>query len=219
MVTLAVLWLLAGAVDGGAIAQTPAPALQTLRVASGLKHPVYATAPVDDPRLFIVEQDGLIRILADGNLLLTPFLNVSGLTNDSGERGLLGLVFAPDYAASGLFYINYTNLSGDTVIARYRVSGNPDVANAGSAETLLTIAQWETNHNGGHLAFGPDGYLYIGMGDGGGSGDPPNNGQRDDTLLGKMLRIDVSGGLGSGYSIPPSNPHIGPGDPQLPHRA
>ena len=190
-----------------------APALTTRRVASGLAHPVFVTAPIGDPRLFVVEQDGLIRILSAGALLPSPFLDASGLTDDSGEQGLLGLAFPPDYATSGLFYVNYTDLSGDTVIARYRVSGNPNVADAGSAEVLLTIPQTDVNHNGGHLAFGPDGYLYIGMGDGGGAGDPFNAAQSDDTLLGKMLRIDVSGGWGSGYSIPPTNPHVGPGDP------
>ncbi len=182
-------------------------------MASGLAHPVYVTAPANDPRLFIVEQDGLVRILAGGALLPTPFLDATTLTNDAGEQGLLGLVFAPDYASSGVFYVNYTNLSGDTVIARYQVSADPNIADAGSAEPILTINQTDTNHNGGHLAFGPDGYLYIGMGDGGGVGDPFDAGQRDNTLLGKMLRIDVSGGPGSGYSIPPTNPHVGPGDP------
>jgi glucose/arabinose dehydrogenase len=127
----------------------------------------------------------------------------------TGERGLLGLAFAQDYETSGLFYVNYTNLDGDTVIARYSVSSDPNAADEDSAEILLTIDQPRANHNGGTVAFGADGYLYIGMGDGGGGGDPDNLAQNDATLLGKMLRIDVSGGLGSGYSIPPSNPYAG----------
>jgi glucose/arabinose dehydrogenase len=210
---LIVSWALPAASAGGS-AQSALPPLDTIRVAAGLSQPIYVTAPANDGRLFIVEQGGLIRVVSGGVLLPTPFLDVTSLVISTGERGLLGLTFPANYASSGLFYVNYTRTGdGATVIARYRVSANPNVANAASAEILLTIEQPAANHNGGHLAFGPDGYLYIGMGDGGGGGDPNNHAQRDDSLLGKMLRIDVSGGLGSGYSIPPTNPHVGPGDP------
>jgi len=178
-------------------------------VATGLARPLFVTAPVGDARLFIVEQGGTIRILANGALRPTPFLNIRGQVLAGGERGLLGLAFAPDYAASGLFYVNYTDTDGDTVIARFRVSADPDVADAASEEVLLQIGQPFGNHNGGMLAFGFDGYLYIGMGDGGSADDPGNRAQSDATLLGKMLRIDVSGGAGSGYAIPPSNPFAG----------
>ncbi|MGD8817492.1 MAG: PQQ-dependent sugar dehydrogenase [Acidobacteriota bacterium] len=178
-------------------------------VATGLAQPLFVTAPVGDARLFIVEQVGDIRILADGVLRSSPFLNLRGQVRAGGEQGLLGLAFAPDYAASGLFYVNYTDVDGDTVIARYSVSADPNVADAGSREILLKIEQPFANHNGGMLAFGFDGYLYIGMGDGGSADDPGNRAQNDATLLGKMLRIDVSGGPGSGYAIPPTNPYAG----------
>jgi glucose/arabinose dehydrogenase len=191
-------------------------ALTTERVASGLNRPVVCTAPPGDlDRLFIVEQRGVIRILTGGQVLATPFLDIDALVaNISGndERGLLGLAFHPDYATNGTFYLNYVNNLNDTVIARYTVSSDPDIADPASAQIILTIDQPYTNHNGGHLAFGPqDGYLYIGMGDGGSAGDPGNRAQNPGVLLGKMLRIDVDGG--SPYAIPPDNPFVGPGDP------
>lgn len=170
-------------------------------------------SPVDiencgDSRLFVVEQDGLIRILnSNGTINPTPFLNITSLTNQSGEQGLLGLTFHPNYSTNGLFYINYTNTSGNTVIARYSVdSGNPNLANA-TGTILLTITQPFSNHNGGTLKFGPDGYLYIGMGDGGSGGDPGNRAQNINELLGKMLRIDINSG--TPYGIPPTNPYVG----------
>ncbi|SHI36646.1 PQQ-dependent sugar dehydrogenase [Flavobacterium terrae] len=170
-------------------------------------------SPVDiencgDSRLFVVEQDGLIRILnSNGTINPTPFLNITSLTNQSGEQGLLGLAFHPNYSTNGLFYINYTNTSGNTVIARYSVnSGNPNIANT-TGTILLTVNQPFTNHNGGTLKFGSDGYLYIGMGDGGSGGDPGNRAQNINELLGKMLRIDVNSG--SPYGIPPTNPYVG----------
>ena len=171
-------------------------------------------APVDiahcgDSRLFVVEQDGLIKILnANGTTNATPFLNLTALTNQSGEQGLLGLAFHPNYAANGYFYVNYTRSSdGATVIARYAVdAGNPNIANP-TGTILLTIAQPFSNHNGGTLKFGPDGYLYIGMGDGGNGGDPGNRAQNINELLGKMLRIDVNSG--TPYGIPATNPYVG----------
>ncbi len=189
-------------------------ALTTERVASGLRWPIYATAPVGDNRLFIIDQRGVIRILENGSVLATPFLDIDALVPDFDgydERGLLGLAFPSNYALTGYFFINYINLSSDTVIARYRVSSDPDVANPETAEIVLTIDQPDVNHNGGTLLFGPDGYLYIGMGDGGGAGDPGDRAQSDGSLLGKMLRIDVNHGLP--YTIPPDNPFAGPGLP------
>ena len=179
-------------------------------VASGLILPVQATHAGDGSgRLFIVEQTGKIRILKNGVLLGTPFLDLTSLVSCCGERGLLGLAFHPSYESNGFFYVNYTRAGdGATVIARYSVSANPDVANAASASQLLLIAQPFSNHNGGQLAFSPlDGYLYIGMGDGGSGGDPQNNAQNVNSLLGKMLRIDVD--HGTPYSNPADNPYVG----------
>lgn len=181
-------------------------ALQTFAV--GFTSPVEITH-AGDTRLFVVQQGGIIQILnSNGTINATPFLNISGIISTGGERGLLGLAFHPNYAVNGYFYVNYTNPAGNTVIARYSVnSGNPDIANPASATVLLTIAQPFSNHNGGSIKFGPDGYLYIGMGDGGSSGDPGNRAQNINELLGKMLRIDVNSG--SPYGIPTGNPYAG----------
>jgi uncharacterized repeat protein (TIGR01451 family) len=179
-------------------------------VATGLSMPVQVNHAGDGSgRLFIVEQTGKIRIVKNGVVLSTPFLDLSGLISCCGERGLLGLAFHPNYESNGYFYVDYTRGSdGATVIARYKVStANPDVANSSSAMQILTIAQPYSNHNGGQLLFGPDGYLYIGMGDGGSGGDPLNNAQNINTLLGAMLRLNVDGG--SPYAIPSSNPYVG----------
>lgn len=181
--------------------------LQTF--ASGFSSPV-AIVNAGDERLFVVQRGGLIRIVnPNGTINSTPFLTLTSSIVSGGERGLLGLAFHPDYATNGRFYVNYTR-SGDgaTVIAKYTVSdSDPNVANPASAEVLLTIAQPFSNHNGGSINFGPDGYLYIGMGDGGSGGDPSNYGQNLNSLLGKMLRIDVNGE--SGYAIPADNPYVG----------
>jgi hypothetical protein len=189
----------------------PGTGLDAVRVAGGLTRPLHVTAPPLDPnRLFIVEQNGRILVRKNNAVLPTPFLDIGGLVSCCGERGLLSLAFHPDYEANGRFFVNYTNGAGDTVVARYQVSGDPDVAAAGSGVVILTVAQDFLNHNGGQLAFGPDGYLYIGMGDGG-SGDDPNERAEDDgQLLGKMLRIDVNAAT---YVVPPSNPFAGPGNP------
>lgn len=161
-----------------------------------------------DHRLFILEKDqGDIEIVDTSGVYIGKFLDVTGLITSGGERGLLGLAFHPDYATNGYFYINYTNLSGNTVIARYTVSANPNVADANSAAIIMTVVQDFSNHNGGHLAFGPDGYLYIGMGDGGSGGDPNNRAQNPVHRLGKMLRIDVDGAFP--YAIPSTNPYFG----------
>jgi glucose/arabinose dehydrogenase len=175
--------------------------------ASGFTRPLEITNAGDN-RLFVVEQGGIIKILnSDGTINPNPFLNISSLISNSGEKGLLGLAFHPNYATNGFFYINYINLAGNTIIAKYTVdSGNPNLANASSGSILLTITQPYANHKGGTLKFGPDGYLYIGMGDGGSGGDPENRAQNINELLGKMLRIDVSG---APYSIPSTNPYVG----------
>jgi cysteine-rich repeat protein len=171
---------------------TPGTSIRTVRVASGLDKPLYVTTPpFDTGRLFVPEQTGAIRIVQNGTLLPTPFLDLTGSVSCCGERGLLGLAFHPDFWTNGYFYVDYTNTAGNTVIARYTVSGDPNVADAGSALVLLTITQPFPNHNGGQLAFGPDGKLYVGMGDGGSGGDPGNRAQNPSVLLGKILRLDV----------------------------
>jgi glucose/arabinose dehydrogenase len=199
-----------------AMAQTTLPdasAVQMVEVASGFARPLYLTHAGDGSgRLFVVEQGGRIWILQDGAQLDTPFLDLSALVSPDAnqfgytERGLLGLAFHPNYAENGTFFVNYTDTQGNTVIARMRVSADPNAADPASLEPILNIAQPFANHNGGHLLFGPDGYLYIGMGDGGSQGDPQGNGQRLDTLLGKLLRIDVD--VTQGYTVPPTNPFL-----------
>ena len=182
------------------------------RVARNLSQPVFITHSGDESgRLYIVEKGGRIKILQNGTVRSTPFLNISAKVSNGSEQGLLGLAFHPDYAANRKFYVNYTNTSGDTVIAEYfRSLSNPNVADP-TGHILLTIDQPYSNHNGGMLAFGPDRYLYIGMGDGGDSGDPGNRAQRLTFLLGKILRIDVDNEAGGKqYAIPPGNPFAGP---------
>ena len=178
-------------------------------VVDGLNQPLFITHAGDGSgRLFVVEKGGLIRIFQAGEVLATPFLDLAALTSDSGsEQGLLGLAFAPGYAQSGLFFVNYTDAQGDTQIVRYQARRDvPNQADPASVFAVLTVAQPARNHNGGMLLFGQDGYLYIGLGDGGGSNG--NNAQKADTLLGKMLRIDVTSDLSQPYTIPPDNPWV-----------
>jgi len=176
--------------------------------ATGFSNPVEITH-AGDSRLFVVQQGGLIKILnANGTTNATPFLNLSSIINTGGERGLLGLAFHPNYASNGYFFVNYTNTAGNTVIARYSVSANPNVANT-TGTILMTIAQPFSNHNGGTIKFGADGYLYIGMGDGGSGGDPGNRSQNILDNLGKMLRIDVNSSAAPFYTNPATNPYIG----------
>ena len=179
----------------------PLPQSNDLRlqtISTGLDSPVFMTAPSGDAtRLFIVQQGGLIRIfnVTSGLLLADPFLNISPLLLTGGERGLLGMAFDPQYASNRQFYVFYTNSDGDIVIARYLRSANPNLTDSSSATILLTVERSTfSNHNGGMLAFGPDGCLYAGVGDGGGGGDPNNNGQTIGTRLGKILRINSDTG-------------------------
>jgi glucose/arabinose dehydrogenase len=185
-----------------------APQIALQPVASGITAPVAVTHAGDGSgRLFITLKAGKIVIHDGTRVLPTPFLDISPLVSNGGEQGLLSVAFHPNYRSNGLFFVNYTNTSGDTVIARYSVSQDPNVADPNSAAILLTVAQPFANHNGGQLQFGPDGYLYIGMGDGGAGGDPLNNGQNLGTLLGKMLRINIDGAFP--YTIPEDNPFVG----------
>jgi len=198
------------------------------RVATGLSRPVFATAPPgDEDRLFIVEQrsgsTGRVRILEldTGTLRATPFLSVPNVSAGN-EQGLLGMAFHPDYASNGFFFVDFTDAAGDTVIRRYTVSADPDVADPLSAQLVLSIDQLQANHNGGWIGFGPDGYLYVASGDGGGSDDNDaghtagtgNAQDVTDNLLGKILRIDVDGDdfpadPDRNYAIPPDNPFVG----------
>ncbi|NNC82066.1 MAG: hypothetical protein HKN79_00675 [Flavobacteriales bacterium] len=185
--------------------------------ASGFDKPVDITT-AGDARLFILEKDGVIRILnSDGTINAQPFLDIQSQTSTGGlnsEQGLLGIAFHPDYESNGFFYLNYTRGNGDTRISRFTVSGDEDIADATSRVDILDIDQPYGNHNGGGLKFGPDGYLYIGMGDGGSAEDPLDAGQSMNTLLGKMLRIDVDGA--SPYGIPADNPFVGTSADTLP---
>ncbi|MCL4810021.1 MAG: PQQ-dependent sugar dehydrogenase, partial [Thermoanaerobaculia bacterium] len=191
-------------------------AVEPVLVVSGLSAPLRTTAPAGDfDRLFVVEQGGRVRIVKNGTLLGRSFLDLSGRISSGGERGLLGLAFHPDYARNGRFYVNYTDLAGDTVVSEMKVSADPDVANGASERVLLRQPQPFSNHNGGHLAFSPvDGTLYLGFGDGGSGGDPQNLAQNDGTWLGKILRIDVDGkDAGREYTVPPDNPFAGGTNP------
>ncbi|MCA9902330.1 MAG: PQQ-dependent sugar dehydrogenase, partial [Anaerolineae bacterium] len=190
------------------------PNVEMTEIARGFSRPLFVTHAGDGSgRLFVVEQGGRIWILEEERRLDTPFLDISQLVsseaNGAGysERGLLGLAFHPDYAENGVFFVDYTDTNGNTVVARYRVSAaDPDLADPASAEIILTQQQPYANHNGGHLAFGPDGYLYIGFGDGGSQGDPNGNAQNRSSWLGKILRI--AAGPEGGYAIPEDNPFV-----------
>ena len=191
------------------------PGLQPLRlapVAAGFELPLFVTsAPGDPSRLFVVEQGGLIRVVRDGTLLAAPFVDLSGRISCCGERGLLGLAFHPDYADNGRLFVNYTNADGDTEVVELARSADPDVASPDTVRLFFTVAQPFPNHNGGMLAFGPDGYLHVGLGAGGAGGDPLDNGQSLDSKLGKILRIDVDA-----YPTPPPG-NVAGGDPDVWH--
>lgn len=192
---------------------TPATVMLGLEsVASGLSQPTFLTAPAGDNRLFIVERPGRIRIVANGALLPTPFLDMTAKTSTDGERGLLSMAFHPQYAQNGSFFVYYTDSNGDIAVDRMKVSAtNANLANPATAGRVITIAHRDfNNHNGGQLAFGPDGHLYFGTGDGGGAGDPQGNAQNLNSLLGKILRLDVGIVIpGLTYGIPADNPYAG----------
>ena len=175
-------------------------------VTSGLSSPVYLTAPTGDTaRLFVVEQSGQIRIVQHGQLLPAAFLDIHTRLVSGGEQGLLSVAFHPNYATNGYFYVNYTDLNGDTRVERYTVSAaDSNLADTATHKLIIFIPQPYTNHNGGLVMFGADGMFYIGMGDGGSGGDPQNRAQSPDSLLGKLLRIDVD--AGDPYAIPAGNP-------------
>lgn len=183
-------------------------------VASGLSQPLYLIAPRGDDRLFIAEKPGRVRVVRDGQLLETPFLDITDLVINDLEQGFFSIAFHPEYATNGYFYVAYTDLGGGTRIERYTVSADPDVADAASAKLILVVGQPAPNHNGGLVAFGPDGMLYIGLGDGGGGGDPLDNAQDTSNVLGTLLRIDVDGG--DPYAVPADNPFVdGPGRDEI----
>jgi len=185
-----------------------------VQVADGLTRPTAMADPNDGSGILLVlEQPGTIRLIQDGVLSAELFMDLTGRVGSGGnEQGLLGIALDPDYAQNGLFYLNYTDKNGDTVVARYHRMPDSIHGDPNSEEVVLKIAQPYANHNGGDLKFGPDGYLYIGMGDGGSGGDPQGNAQNPDTLLGKMLRI--APGDSNGYSIPPDNPYASVGGRQ-----
>jgi len=192
---------------------TPAarPGLRLERIGS-FSNPLYVTAPPGDRRrVFVVEQGGRVMVVRGGRKLSRPFLDISGRISAGGERGLLSLAFAPDYARSGRFYVDYTNRSGDTRVVEYR-RASADRADHGSARVVLRQDQPQPNHNGGLLLFGPDGKLYVGLGDGGGGGDlhgARGNAQDLGSLLGKILRIEPRARGGRAYTIPRDNPFRG----------
>jgi len=176
---------------------------QLVMVTDEIPGPVYLTHAGDD-RLFVIEKEGRVHIIQDGEVLEEPFLDIEDFVDEGGtEEGLLGMVFDPNY---GRFYVNYTSFDSTTRVERYTVSDDPALADPDSAELILEVEQPYGNHNAGQLEFGPDGYLYVGFGDGGSGGDPEGNGQNPGTLLGSMLRIDVSGD--APYEIPADNPFV-----------
>ena len=185
-------------------------------VASGLDEPVFVTSPPGDPRLFVVEQAGLVKVIEDGSVLAAPFLDIRDRLVNEGEQGLLGMAFHPDYESTGRVFVYYTAIESEAagpeaqVVAQYQVSAeDPDRALPETEERVIEIPDYGRSHNAGMLAFGKDGYLYFGTGDGGGpgGGDPYDNGQDRTTILGDILRIDVDGG--NPYAIPPDNPYVG----------
>ncbi len=211
---LAVFALLAacGSAPAGDATAARSSAVKLTKIGSFSSPDYVAQPPGDTRRLFVLEQGGKIRVVRDGHVLRAPFLDLTSKVVSGGEQGLLGLAFAPDYASSGRFYVDYTDRSGNTRIVEYRRGSSADRADPRSARQLLFQDQPEANHNGGQLAFGPDGLLYIGFGDGGGGDDQHGrigNGQNLGTLLGKILRIDPRPSGGKPYGIPADNPFVG----------
>jgi glucose/arabinose dehydrogenase len=183
-------------------------------IANGLQRPVQLLGIQGDPRLFIVEQRGRIRVLLGDRVQETLYLDINDLISDGNEQGLLGLAFHPDFQSNGYAYVNYTNGAGDTRVVRYTESPDGLTLDLASLTEILFVEQPFGNHNAGQLLFGPDGMLYVPLGDGGSGGDPQGNGQNLETLLGSILRIDVDGG--DPYAIPPGNPFVsGGGRPEI----
>jgi glucose/arabinose dehydrogenase len=180
-------------------------------VTSGLDFPLYLTTPPGDARLFVLEKGGRIRIVKNGALLPAPFLDLSAKVSTGSEQGLLGLAFDPAYASHGRFIVHYTNPDGDTRLSRFTASADPDIADPSSEQVILAVDQPFSNHNGGQILFGPDGYLYLGLGDGGGTGDPDGRGQAVTDLFGSILRLDLSAGSGEPYAVPADNPFAASG--------
>jgi|SRR3989344_5834367 len=179
------------------------------KIAGGFIRPLHLAEPPDaSKRLFIVEQEGKIKIIKNGTVLTTPFLDISNKVSRGSEQGLLSIAFPTGFSLKKYFYISYTDVNGDSVIARVKVSQNIDIADPTSEERILFVDQSYSNHNGGLITFGPDGFLYIALGDGGSAGDSENRAQNINDLLGKILRIDVESG-GEPYSIPSDNPFVG----------
>jgi glucose/arabinose dehydrogenase len=198
--------------SGESVTEFPDPSQYAwVPVADGLDQPLgLFTAGDGSGRAFVLEQPGLIWVFQNWERLPTPFLDIRDrVVDDRNEQGLLGLAFHPDFGSNGLFYINYTGENGDTFISRFNVSADPNIANPASENVLLRIQQPFANHNGGHILFAPDGYLYIGTGDGGSAGDPQGNAQNPNSLLGKLLRIDVD--AEEPYGIPNDNPYASGG--------
>ncbi|HXG72946.1 MAG TPA: PQQ-dependent sugar dehydrogenase [Gemmatimonadaceae bacterium] len=196
------------AVPSAASAASTTPAaidLAVEEVARGLQEPVYLAAPTGDPRLFIVERAGRIRIFENGKLTAKPFLDITAKVRNGGEQGFLSFAFHPHYSTNGFLFAHYTDRKGDTRIERYAVSSDSSLADPASAKLILSIDQRYSNHQGGLNLFGPDGHLFIGMGDGGAQGDPHGNGQNRNALLGKLLRLNVD--RGDPYTVPASNPY------------
>ena len=181
------------AAPAAAAATSRPPAVRLSRIPGSFDQPLYVTAPPGDAaRLFVVEKTGTIRIVKDGAVLRQPFLDISGQVSQGGEQGLLSMAFDPRFASNGRFYVDFTNTSGDTRVVRYRVSrADPDRAATSTARVILRVDQPYSNHNGGQLQFGPDGRLYVGMGDGGSAGDPQGHAQDSRSRLGKLLRLNV----------------------------
>lgn len=185
----------------------PSPSLAMTQVMGDLNSPVYVTTAPGDPSLFVVEQEGLVQRWNGVTFDPLPFLDVRGRISCCGERGLLSIAFAPDYPDDARVFAYYTDDEGNTVVARYPVTiAAAPRADASQEERILRVGQPYSNHNGGLVVFGPQGYLFVGLGDGGSGGDPLGHGQNTDTLLGSILRLDVSG---TGYDSPGENPFVG----------
>ena len=197
---------------------TQLSAITLAAITQGFDNPTYLTHAGDD-RLFITEQDGRIQVVENGQMAAAPFLDITDRVGfNANEQGLLGLAFHPNYAENGAFFVDYTDANGDTVVSRFQVTDDPNVADPGSEQLILSVAQPFPNHNGGQILFGSDGAFYVGLGDGGSGGDPQNNGQNPNTLLGTILRLDVDGDApgDAPYAIPPDNPLVdGGGAPEV----